>query len=227
MSKKLRNFYIIGALFLAFFIYEAVKGYLIKDQTQSLEFEESFKEANLGGSSVEYLDSITMIYSNYKYGFSMDFPDNWTTDRGVSEHTVIRGVNIDSAMSFAINVLELTDMKDSGITLWTLWDNAESGMAESYRNMLSQSVNTTISNYVTRKVYVDNREAIEARFNYITRGVDYEFEVQSVVYSLYFMPYMYTVGLNVPKIFYEPKRGYYDMLITKFKIIRPGSIKSK
>lgn len=224
MNKKLRNFYIIGALLLALFINEVVKGYLHKDQSQSLELEESFKEAYLGGSPVEYFDSLTMIYSNYKYGFSMDFPDHWATDRGVAEHTIIRGARIDSATSFSINVIELSDMKDENITIWQIYDSDQSGVINSFKNMLSETLNSKIYNFTTRKVHVANQEAIEAKANYIIKEVDVEFENQFLAYFIYVMPYMYSVGLHVPKAIYDNNQGYYNSMINNFKIIHAKGI---
>lgn len=221
MNKKTLIFFLIGGAFLLFVIYSLVKEF-VNNKPESSNFKPSFKESNLGGDKVEYLDSLTLIYSNYKYGFSMDFPDHWTTDRGVSEHTIVRGVQIDSAISFAINVIELSDMKDADITLWTLWDDKGSAMQESYHNMLSQSVNSNIYNYTTRKVHVDNREAIEAKFNYAEKEVDLEFEIQSIVYSVYIMPNMFTIGLNVPKLLYDLNPDYYNPMINNLRLfIKP------
>jgi hypothetical protein len=83
-------------------------------------FVPSFKDSNLNGNKIEHLDSVSMIYSNFKYGFSMDFPDNWKFDRGNGEHTVIRAGQKDSFMLVAVNVFELKAAPKSDFSLWKI-----------------------------------------------------------------------------------------------------------
>ncbi|MDQ2180850.1 hypothetical protein [Marinifilum sp. D714] len=220
MDKKVRNFYVFVALVLFFIGFTYFKQFNIESKSNNSDFEPSYKQSYLEGNSVEHLDSISMIYSNFKYGFSMDFPNNWKTDRGTSEHTVIRGVQLDSAISFSINVIELKDMKSQDFNVWDLWDNKRFGMESNYRKMLPKLVNTDICNFSPRKVYVSNRKAIEIKFNYTVREVDMEFEMQSLFYSIYKMPCTYTVGLQVPRVFYDENPQKYNYLINKFVLMK-------
>lgn len=171
-----------------------------------------------------------MIYSNFKYGFSMDFPDNWKFDRGNAEHTVIRAGQKDSFMLAAVNVIELKDVPKSDFSLWKIWDNKELGMAEFMKNEFKKALNSDIIDYSWRKVYVNNREAIETKLNYILKELDYEFEMKYIAYSISNKnQFSYTVGIKTPKYFYEENPSRFDYLINNFvflakiddKLIKP------
>ncbi|WP_321318038.1 hypothetical protein [Labilibaculum sp.] len=221
MDKKVRNFYVFVAFVIFLIAFTYLKQLNVETKAYISDFEASYKESNLEGNSVEHLDSLSLIYSNFKYGFSMDFPNNYSIDRGVSEHTIIRGVQIDSAISFLVNVIELKDMKLKKITIWDLWDNKSMGLEKNYRKILSKMVNSDIWNFKPRKVYISNRESIEIKYNYIVREVDIEYEMQSLFYSIYKLPYTYSVGLHVPKIFYDENPEKYNFLINNFVLMQP------
>jgi len=78
---------------------------------KEIYFKPSFKELINSSSGdagfEEFYNSSTRIYSNYRYGFAFKWPSGCTIDRGFSEHTIIRGVQEDSAISFSINVFEI------------------------------------------------------------------------------------------------------------------------
>jgi hypothetical protein len=221
MDKKVRNFYMFVAFIIFLIAFTYLKQLNIETNKNTSDFEPSYKESNLKGNSVEHLDSLTLIYSSFKYGFSMDFPNNWSIDRGVSEHTIIRGVQIDSSISFSVNVIELKDMKSKDLNIWDLWDNKSMGLEKNYRKMLPKMVNSDIWNFKPRKVYVSNKEAVEIKFNYIVREVDVEYEMQSLFYIIYRLPYTYTVGLHVPKVFYDENPERHNFLINNFVLMKP------
>lgn len=216
---KVRSFYLLVAVIAIIILFTYFQEWNIKNKTAKSGFEPSYKELNEEKDLVEHLDSTTLIYSNFKYGFSMNFPDEWNIDRGVSEHTIIRGVQNDSALSFVINVIELKDMKSENLNIWELWDNKN--MDLEYRKILPKLVKSDIYNYNSRKVYVSNTEAIEIKYNYIAKDVDVECEMQSHFYSIYQLPFTYTVGLHAPKIFYEKNPVRYDHLIKNFVLMQP------
>ncbi len=210
-------------IFMLLFVFES------HCQTNQI-FAPSFKKSNLNGNNIEHLDSISMIYSNFKYGFSMDFPDNWKFDRGNAEHTVIRAGQKDSFMLAAVNVIELKEVPKSDFSLWKIWDNKELGMAEFMKNELKKALNSEIIDYSWRKVYVNNREAIETKLTYILKELDYEFDMKYIAYSISNKnQFSYTVAIKTPKYFYEVNPSRFDYMINNFvflakiddKLIKP------
>ena len=83
-----------------------------RDSTSSKkEFKKSFRQLKNENSEIkklEYLDSSSNIYSNYKYHIGFDAPDNWKFDFGLSEHTIFRTYQLDSAITFTLNIIEIT-----------------------------------------------------------------------------------------------------------------------
>jgi len=214
MNKSVRNFFWISASIIAFFILIIIKDARNKNpENSNSDFKPSYKESASPGDFSEHLDSTTLIYSNYRYGVAMDFPNNWEIDRGVSEHTIIRGGRKDSAISFAINVVELDDTSSSEITIWDLWDNEDLDLENIYLQMMIQAVNSEVHDYQFRKVYVSNREAMEIRFNYVNKDVDAEYNMQAIVYSIIIVPFTYTIGIHIPELFYYLNQEKYNYLI--------------
>ena len=202
---------IIGAIYIYF-------QKSIQNQNNKNDFAPSFKEQNTSSDFVEHLDSTTLIYSNFKYGFSIDFPDNWDIDRGMAEHTIIRAAQKDSLFLFMVNVVETKDTK-SDISTWLLWDNKSFNMKEKYISSMKKSLNMDINNISTRKIYVSNNEAIEIKFTYLVKEIDFQYEMQSVFYYILRNPYTYTIGIKAPKMFYDENPERFNHLITQFGFI--------
>lgn len=219
MKKPYCKPYIIASKLLFVMIAFCMNSEQVYNQTHA-DFKPSFKESNLQGDMIEHLDSNTLVYSNFKYGFAMDFPNNWSIDRGVSERTVIRAGQIDSAISFSINVIESSDM-ESDISIWALWDNKDLGLEATFRNSLTKSVNSEIYNFNARKVYISNREAIQTKFNFLFKNVDVEYENQCLFYSIYRAPFTYTIALHVPKILYDQNPQRFNYMINNFVLMKP------
>jgi len=219
MDKKVRNSYLMFSGLIILLIIIIFKSFNTKNKSAKPEFKPSFKESNSKGDFVDNLDSTTLIYSNYKYGFAMDFPDNWSIDKGVSEHTIIRGYRKDSAISLSINIIELNDVNLKELNIWDLWDNKSIGLEDNYHQMLSKIGSSKTYNYATRKVNISNREGIEISFNYTVKEVDVSYEMQSIFYSMYVSPYTYTFALHVPKIFYDIEPDRYKYMINDFIVM--------
>lgn len=219
MNKKTRDYLLIGAGLVAILIFINLPQKSDKDKSTESDFATSFKESNDNSSFNEYLDSVKLIYSNYRYGIAMDLPDNWTIDKGVAEHTLIRASQKDSGITFVINVIELKDMT-SDVTLWQIYDDKSFGFEEAYKDMLAKSVNVDIYNLSSRKVNVTNREAIEWKFNFMLKNVDIEYEVQGIYYSIYVLPYSFTVAISVPTMFYKNNPDRYNYLIHNLSFTR-------
>lgn len=197
-------------------IFFIVKEQNIKRKSSKDIFSPSSKELNEKDKFVEHLDSTTLLYSNFKYKFSVDFPDKWLLDRGVSEHTIIRGSQKDSAISFAVNVITLSEPAFVEKSIWDLWDMKELNMEENNKKMLTKNFQTSLNKYSSRRIYISNKKAIETSFSYIVKNVDFEFEIQCFFYSIYQSPYTYTIGLQVPYDFYIETPDKYKYFISNF-----------
>jgi hypothetical protein len=217
--NKIKSFYIFVILFGVVFLF-AVVNYYSGSNKQESDFMPSYKENTKNSTFVEHLDSLTKIYSNFKYGFSMDFPDNWDINKGVSEHTIVRGELKDSAVSFAINVIELKGDLPKEFTMWNLYDMNQNKFASDIRNSMQKQYNSDIYNLTQEKVFVSNRKSVVTCFSYTIKKVDIEMEMKGFIYSIFIPPYTFTVGMHVPKIYYDNHADRYKYLINNFNFIK-------
>lgn len=188
--------------------------------SSDFKFSPSFKESKDNAKFEEYLDSTTLIYSNYKYGFSIDYPDHWQLDAGLNEHTISRGYQKDSLILFLVNVIEIThDSKPSTMNAWKIWDDPNLNFKNKMNHILAKTANSEIFNCSYKKTYVSNHPAILAKYNYWYKELDLELEMQSLHYTIINDYKTYTVGVKVPKIFYKENPEKYDYLITNFAIL--------
>lgn len=203
-------------VFISFVFLLLSNSFFCQNSTNNINvFEPSLKEKD---SKDEYLDTRTKIYSNFKYGFAVDFRDNWTIDRGVSKNTIIRSTQKDSAISFSINVIEVKKIKPAKGT-WEFWDNNYDNFRSSQFELLSQMLNSKLSNYKNRKVYIDNTPAIETTFNFRHKNIDLEFEIEMIIYSVMKGSFTYTISLSLPQLVYNDNPLYFKSLISNFKFI--------
>ena len=98
-----------------------------KKTSNSNEFMDSFKKLKDDGKiseEVEHMDTVSKIYSNYKYHVSFDGPNNWEFDMGVSQHTIYRTYQPDSIITFSINVIEYeTEIDEGKLDIWELYQD--------------------------------------------------------------------------------------------------------
>ncbi|WP_422359644.1 hypothetical protein [Reichenbachiella sp.] len=177
--------------------------------------EDSFKEQKDKGGLpefTEHFDSLTNLYSNFKYRVAFDAPDHWQSDMGVSEHNIFRAYQADSAISFSINVIELKTNDTTEIDIWESYQKNKEQMDYPYNVLLPKQLNTELENYVVSKSYLRNRISLKRSFNYMVRELDFEYENTSIVYQTNSGNYIYTFGLDIPTMFYVVDPDFYNNL---------------
>ena len=179
-------------------------------------YKELSTDTNNVNTFIEHFDSITNIYSNFRYGFSMNFPNNWDIDKGVSEHTIIRAYEKDSSISCAVNVIEIEMDKNSKQTMWSVLAKNEELIETQLKQMVEKSLKTKIDYYSLEKIYIKNYEALKREYTYTVKNLDYQFEMRTLMYQLINPPYTYTVVLNVPNIFYTENPHRYNTIVDGF-----------
>ncbi len=218
--KNFKSFYALVIVIGIFLIFSTVNYY--SNRKNSAENLPSYKESKKTEFE-EHLDSTTQIYSNFRYGFSMDFPDNWQLDKGVSEHTIIRGGLKDSAYSFSINVVQLSGDFPKDFSVWELYEMDKDKYAFDMNNALQAQLNSKTFNFSQEKVYVSDQKSIETKFNYITREVNLEIEMVGVMYSVFVPPFAFTIGMHLPLEYYQNNPIYFKYLINDFGFIQRNS----
>lgn len=180
-------------------------------------FDKSFKEKkddNLLSKNSEHFDSITKIYSNYKYRVSFDAPNHWSSDAGVSKHTIFRTFQSDSAITFAINVIELKmALNKEATNIWDLYAVQKEKMDYQFKALIEKQFNSKVEDFKASKTFLKNRIMLKRKFKHLVRELDLEYYNTSIVYQTIIGRLNYTFSLDVPTIFYDENPYYYNNLI--------------
>lgn len=186
--------------------------------------EKSFKEQK-SKSFNEYLDSTTNIYSNFKYQVAFDAPDNWKTDAGISEHTIFRTYQIDSSLTFSINVIELKfdeNGRKSTPDIWEYYQNHKDQMDLPLITSIEEQLKTKVNDFNCQHSYIKNNSCLKRKYNYKIRDLDNEYSLTIISYQTYRSDFTYTFTLNIPTIFYNEKPGYYDTFFRNVYFLKDG-----
>lgn len=183
-------------------------------------FNESYKERLSDDPEqeefTEFFDEESNIYSNHLYDFSVIFPPNWTTDRGFSEHTVIRGIEKDSAITFSVNVFDVGGGKDDEFSIWKDFDSNRSRYDSQFKTGTESSLQSTLYNFSVAKITYDNHKAIKTEYVYDVKHIDFEYQMKAIMFQISKTPYIYTIGIQVPFMFYEENPERYFTILNGF-----------
>lgn len=190
-------------------------------------FEKSLKEQKDKGTIPEYIehfDSIKNLYSNFKYRIAFDAPDHWKSDSGVSEHTIFRIYEADSAVTFSINVIEIKLTKEekkeaAKLNIWEFYLNNKEKMDYPYKVILPKQFKSEIKDFTVKKSYLKNQVAVKRSFNYMVRQLDYEYSNTSIIYQTFIDNLGYTLSLDVPTTFYDENPEYYENLFLNISFL--------
>jgi hypothetical protein len=208
----------IGLIFL-------IGGFILNSCTQNKKVDPflagpSFKEI-LSTDSIpflEYFDSTSNIYSNFYYGFSVNVPKGWTSDRGFSKNTIFRLANYDSGIVFSITINKFLTDQNIPTSLWDPFIQDSSGYIQNFKRGIQDQLGTEILDLKVKPVYYVNQKALKSNYNYLFRSDELEYTMYSEMFQFFYRGNIYTVGLNIPKEFVD-KNYSYLLLKNNFNLI--------
>ena len=189
-----------------------------QDDLESGSFKPSYK---MSVQKSHHYDKSNNIYSNYKYNISLDAPNNWGNDMGVSQHTIFRTYQADSAITMAINVIELEIEEGEKLAndIMEVYKYQKDRMDYPYKVLIPKHYNTKIEEFKVEKSYLNNQIALKRSFVYLVKEDDIEYLNKSVVFQVMIHNLTYTIGLDVPEMFYKLNPIYYDGLFKGVKFL--------
>lgn len=195
----------------------------ISDTKNSESFEKSYKEEK-GEGLTEYLDTITNIYSNFRYHVAFDAPNNWKTDAGVSEHTIFRAYQADSSITFSINIIELKSDKNNKkpIDVWEFYQSNKQQMDYPFTTFIEEQLKTKVNDYKCVQSYIKNKSCLKRKFNYDFKELDNTYNITVITYQTFIDGLTYTFTLNIPTVFYQEKSAYYDAFFRDVYFLADG-----
>jgi hypothetical protein len=85
--------------------------------------------------------------------------------------------------------------------------------------VLPKQYKSEIKDFKAKKSYLKNQVAIKRSFNYMVRELDHEYSNTSIVYQTFIDNLTYTLGLDVPTIFYDLNPKYYENLFLNISFL--------
>jgi hypothetical protein len=199
---------------------EVVNPKLFKDYMLTYGYSLSLESIN---PKIESIIPEKNSYTNNFIGLTIDFPNNWTLDRGASSATLIRAVMMDSAASLAVlaNPIEDGDSKGSGIGVSMLEDLQR--LHGSYQSYFDQEIRARIG------VNVDSIFYEEKRFGshkYLYSGYTYleyydDMPIPMMVCSMQTSTWgrVITIAYNCPEMFFN--EDTYFSTISSISYVSP------
>jgi hypothetical protein len=160
------------------------------------------------GINEEFLDSIKNIYSNYTYSISVDLPDHWRSDGGVSKHTIFRSYNVDSAITFSINVIK--QPMENNFNLWDFFDKHHLEYKTIIENEIKTQANVNLNALIFKKIYLKNYKTIRTYYENSDSQRDLTLEMSTIQYQVFRNNFIYTISLIMPKELYNKNPEYYE-----------------
>lgn len=182
-----------------------------KDSEKDL-LKPSYKEQKKTENYSEYFDTISNIYSNYKYNIAIRAPKNWKRDRGISEHTIFRTFQKDSGFSLSVNVIE--PKYNIGNSYWIEYKKNKISSEKKIKEIIEKQINSSINNVSTKVTFLKNFKSLKRKYDYTMVDGDYKIDMTSISYQVPKDNFIYTITFTVPNIFYEKKPSYYDNILT-------------
>ncbi|MCK8481675.1 hypothetical protein [Psychroserpens algicola] len=160
----------------------------------------------------EEFDSLTNIYSNFKYHISFDAPDHWNTDHGTAKHTIFRGNDPELALTFSIVVVDLKTEQTHPTNAWEFYLKNKKKQDVELKNMVRTQFNSELQNYEATKGYIRNFVSAKHSYDVLVRSTDLEYVNHVINHQIYRGNYIYTVTAQMPKIVYDEQPDYFERL---------------
>jgi len=167
---------------------------------------------------VEHLDTIRNIYSNFIFAVSVDLPDHWVVDQGISRHTILRCYDQDSAITFSINVIPNDTRGISNI--WDILDSDELDYRNLIMNELNKQFQIEIEHFMIRKSFLQNYRAIRNYFERDENNGEFKITYSTIQYQILKKNRIYTFSLTLPTLFYNDSPEYYESYFDKVMFLR-------
>jgi hypothetical protein len=184
-----------------------------KQSKEEKYLKESYKEQKSKGLVSEHsenLDTLTNIYSNYKYLISFDAPDNWKIDYGTAKHSIFRGNDPELALTFSIIVAEPKYDEEFKLDAWELHQKSKLLQEKETIEMIKTQYNTNIQNYKAEKSYIKNFVSSKKSFDFIIRSSNLEYVNHTIVHQVNRNNFIYTFTEHVPKVVYDKNPDYFE-----------------
>lgn len=164
------------------------------------------------------------LYSNYYFNLTIDLPDHWEVDRGVSEYTLIRAFQSDSGITIHLNVQPLLDKfeKKDGSNPNTLshWDSLHNGdYAGAITYLLKSQGGADIEDLTISETKIGVNEFIVTTYRFKQYYDNEEYYMKTSTYQSVMFNTTYTVSYSAPEFIFDT--NIVLSVLNRFKVLNP------
>lgn len=177
--------------------------YLDKEITNSENqyvSKNNYSPSNDIDNELERWDSRNYVYSNFKYGFSIDLPSDifWQKTSGTSKHTIFKVVQPDTEMVMFVNVFDYRETGKELDDIWVFENEFKTIILPESRNLVSDNSQEKIVSQNIEKCVFSGRHAFKITAKSTLDDDRYSSPVSMSTYDYTFMRsnMMYTVSLK-------------------------------
>jgi hypothetical protein len=145
------------------------------------------------------------LYSNYFFNVSIDLPDTWNVDKGVSENTLIRAYQADSGLTIALNVFSIVS-EDEYYFANKLFNWEKSSLNE-FKRQMNFDIKSNYSIVPLELEVYPTKIGTNTFLVTSYKNVEYiegdTFTRRTLIFTAYKYKYNYTISYSAPEIFYD------------------------
>jgi hypothetical protein len=175
-------------------------------------------------SQIDWIDSTNNAYSNFIHGIGMKLPSHWSYDRGMSQHTIFRGMQPDSGISFVLNVVPVMDdfkaiQTDETVDLYEIYLLTPIEFQDGLKESWEAQVKSKIKGISIQKSYLKNRVCLKSYMTFDFRDFDVEYENTVILYQTATESRLYSIGMILPTVIYQSNKAYYENVFSQVSFI--------
>lgn len=205
--KQLTNYSI---LLLSIFSFLACINKVEKNPEKDL-LNPAFKEQANNEGLVEYYDTISNVYSNYKYNIAINKPKNWKFDKGPEKYMIFRSFERDSGYNYSVSVTE-TKYNVENI-FWEEYEKNKIIFEKELTEILEKKINSKMELEYSKITYLKNFKCLKHKYNYEMRDEDFTVDMTCIMFQIPKRNYTYTISLTLPKMFYDERQDFYENIL--------------
>ena len=154
------------------------------------------------------------VYACVKFPFSFRYPAHYKIEDNAN--AVITMVNRDSAITISVNANRLNGVKEP-FSLWNEF-NKDGNARHNHIAGIENVLKLPITDYQMTKIRISGREAFAASFSFVQQIGTIKQPMTSLFYQVYLSPYMYSVAIYVPTVFYNENSEWFNSIIDGFAL---------
>lgn len=164
------------------------------------------------------------LYSNHYFNLTIDLPNNWDTDRGVSEYTLVRAYQADSGITIHLNVQPLLDKfeRKDGMnpnTIAHLNSLHNGDYLSAMKHLLKTQGGIDVEDMKLSETRVGVNQFVVTSYSHKQYFEEEPYYMKTATYQCIMYNTTYTISYSSPDFFFDP--NLILSVLNRFKMLNP------